>query len=158
MNPIVIGFLRLFLVLVVVGTVLAQVLIPIVASDMGEQYWEVEPLALPYSVAGIVVVLCVQVAVVAIWRLLTLVARGEVFSEASRSWVNIIIGTGAVVAVIGVGAGAHLGFGAHIGGPLVGLLFLGSLVGGATFVLLMMVMRGLLDSATADRDELAEVI
>lgn len=158
MNKTMIGFLRLFLVLVVAAGLLAQILIPIAASELGEQYWEVAPLVLPYSIAGIIAVLCFQIAVVAIWRLLTFTARGEVFSEASRTWVNAIIGTGTVIAVIGAGAGAHLGFGAQIGGPLVGLLFLGSVIGGVTFVLLMTVMRGLLDTATANRDELTVVI
>ncbi len=44
------------------------------------------------------------------------------------------------------------------GGPSVVLGLAACLVGGLAFVLLMIVMRGLLESAIADRTELDEVI
>ena len=158
MNRVAIALLRLLLVLMFMGAVGGQVLIPLMAAGFGQRYWEVSPLVVPFALAGVLGVLGFQVALVAIWRLLTLVKNGDVFSRRARTWVNVIIVAGGVAAAIGAGAGAYLTLAVQIGGPMVVLLFLGSLAGGAAFVLLMLVMRGLLDSATADRDELAEVI
>ena len=152
------GILRIVLALVVLGTLLAQLLIPLIAHSYGEEYWEVTPLVIPFSLIGIFAVVCFQVAVVAVWKLLTYVAREEVFSRKARSWVNVIIGSGAVAAALVAGASAYLGLVAQIGGPGVMLTMVGSIVAGAAFVLLMLVMRGLLDNASASRRELAEVI
>ena len=52
----------------------------------------------------------------------------------------------------------HLLFVVGVGGPGVVLGLAACLVGGLAFVLLMVVMRGLLESAIADRTELDEVI
>ena len=150
--------LRIVLALIVMGTLLVQLLIPFIVHGYGAIYWEVTPLVIPFAIVGIATVACFQVAVVAVWRLLSFVARDEVFSRRARSWVNVVMWSGAIAAVLAAGASAYLGLVAQIGGALVMLALVGAVVGGAAFVLLMLVMRGLLDSATADRDELAEVI
>ncbi len=158
MTRLLIVFLRIALVLIFAGALLGQVLVPVVASGYGEQYWEVEPLVVPYSIAGIAALACFEAALVAVWMLLTLVGSGAVFSGRAYKWVDTIAVSGGVAALLCAAVGAHLVFGAQIGGPPAGMLLLGSLVGGAAFVLLIAVMRGLLQSATADRRELAEVI
>ena len=152
------GVLRLLLVLIFAGALLGQVLVPVIAHSYGQEYWEVEPLVVPYAAAGIAALVCFEVAIVAVWVLLGLVASGEVFTGRALRWVDAIIASGALAAALCAGVGAHLTMVAGIGGPPALLLLLGSLVGGAAFVLLMIVMRGLLETATADRRELTEVI
>jgi hypothetical protein len=100
--------------------------------------------------------LCVQVVVVAVWRLLGMVAADRIFSEDAFRWVDLILGA------IAVGWTVWLGFGVLVmvtsdepGNPLaVGILGLAITVAG----LLMLVMRALLRQATALRADMDAVI
>ncbi|WP_084631207.1 DUF2975 domain-containing protein [Demequina aestuarii] len=158
MNSPVRGTLRLLLVLLFLGAVGGQALVPLAASVMGEDYPEVDHLVLPYSIAGIAAIACFQVAIVVVWRLLTMAATGEVFTAKALRWVEVIAWSGAIAALICGGVTSHMMVAENIGGPPAIFLWIGSLVGGTAFVLLMVVMRGLLAVAIADRSELAEVI
>ena len=72
MNMIVIRLLRVALVVFLLGTVLAQVLLPVFASYEGTIFPEVAYLVVPYSVAGILFIGCGQVALLVVWRLLSI--------------------------------------------------------------------------------------
>jgi Protein of unknown function (DUF2975) len=157
MNKLVIRLLRITLVVLLLGSVLAYLLVPVFASEEGKVFPEVAYLVVPYSVAGILVIACGQVALVAIWRLLSLVSGGVIFTRRSLRWVDVITLCGAVATALNAGVWIHL-LTVHGGGPGIILWLVASLAGGVTFVLLMIVMRGLLESAIADRAELAEVI
>jgi len=150
--------LRVALVILLLGTVLAQVLVPVVASQEARIFPEVEYLAVPYSVALILVIACVQVALLVVWRLLSMVDGGVIFTRGALRWVDAIIACAVVATVLSIGVLIHLGFIVDAGGPLVALGLPATLAGGLAFVLLMIVMRGLLESAIADRTELDEVI
>ena len=97
-------------------------------------------------------------ALLAVWRLLSLVDRGVIFTSRALRWVDVITACAAVATVLSAGVWIHmLGFVPGGGGPMV--YYLGACVaGGLAFVLLMVVMRSLLESAIADRTELDEVI
>ena len=150
--------LRVALVVLLLGTVLAQVLVPVLASQEARIFPEVAYLAVPYSVALILVIVCVQVALLVVWRLLSMVDGGVIFTRGALRWVDVIIGCAVVATVLCAGPLIHLLFVVDAGGPLVALGLPATLAGGLAFVLLMIVMRGLLESAIADRTELDEVI
>lgn len=158
MNKLVRQLLHGALILLLLGSVLAQVLVPVFASQMGTRFPEVAHLVVPYSVAAILFIGCGQVALFAVWRLVSLVDGGVIFTRRAVRWVQIITACGAVATVLSAGVLIHmLGFVPGGGGPAI--YYLGAVVvGGVAFVLLMVVMRGLLESAIAHRAELDEVI
>jgi hypothetical protein len=158
MNMLVGRLLRVALVVLLLGTVLAQVLLPVIASEEGGIYPELAYLVVPYSVAGILAIACGQVALLAVWRLLSMVNGGVIFTRRALRWVDVITACAAVAAVLWAGPMIHLLFFVGVGGPGVVLGLAACLAGGLAFVLLMVVMRGLLESAIADRTELDEVI
>ena len=101
-------------------------------------------------------VLCTQVVVVCIWRLLSMVRDGRIFSEDSLKWVHAIVWAIAAAWVVLVGVFLLVGFNADDPGlPMV--LFL-LVVCGAVLGLLMVVMRALLRQATTLRTDMESVI
>ena len=150
--------LRVALVVLLLGTVIAQVLLPVLASEEGRIFPEVAYLVVPYSVAAILFIGCGQVALLVVWRLLSMVDGGVIFTRRALRWVDVITACAAIATVLSAGVLIHmLGFVPGGGGPMIYYLA-ASIVGGLAFVLLMVVMRGLLESAIADRTELDEVI
>ena len=149
--------LRVALVVLLLGTVLVQVLLPVFASDEGRIFPEVAYLVVPYSVAAILFIGCGQVALLAVWRLLSMVNGGVIFTRRALRWVDVITACGAVATVLCAGVLIHLLFFVGFGGIL--FYYVGAgVAGGLAFVLLMVVKRGQLESAIADRTELDEVI
>ena len=150
--------LRVALVVLLLGSVFAQSIVPVYASQVGTTFPEVAYLVDPYSVAAILFIACGQVALMVVWRLLSMVGGGVIFTRSALRWVDVIIVCGAVATVLSAGVMVHmLGFVPGGGGPTA-VFVAASVVGGLAFVLLMVVMRGLLESAIADRTELDEVI
>ncbi len=146
--------LRVALVVLLLGTVLAQVLVPVQATMVGTTFPEVAYLVVPYSVAAILFIACVQVALLVVLRLLSLIDSGVIFSRRALRWVDVIIACAVVATVLSVGVLAHmLGFVPGGGGPM-SLYTVACIAGGLAFVLLMVVIRGLLESVIADRTEL----
>ena len=137
---------------------LAQVLVPLFASETGTRFPKVAYLVVPYSVAAILFIACGQVSLIAVWRLVSLVGGGVIFTPRAVRWVNVITTCGAVATALCVGVLIHmLAFVPGGGGPMIYYLA-ATLAAGVAFVLLMVIMRGLLESAIADRTELEEVI
>lgn len=151
------NLLRVLLVMLLLGTVLAQVLLPVLGSQEGQLYPELAYLVVPYSLVGILVIGCVQVALAVIGRLLSMVGGGVIFTGRALRWVDVITACAAVATVLSAGVMIHLLFVVGVGGPII-LWLPPTLIGGLAFVLLMIVMRGLLELAIADRSELDEVI
>ena len=149
--------LRIALVVLLLGTVLAQVLVPVFATAVGKTFPEVAYLVVPYSVAAILFIGCGQVALLAVWRLLSMVNGEVIFTRRALRWVDVITACAVVATVLSAGPMIHLLFFVGVGGPLI-LWLAACVAGGLAFVLLMVVMRGLLVSAIADRAELDEVI
>ncbi|KRE26911.1 hypothetical protein ASG82_10400 [Mycobacterium sp. Soil538] len=110
----------------------------------------------PMTAISVFLVLCVQIVVVATWRLLTLVRDDRIFTARSLVWVDAIIG--AVVAGWSVFFGLFLYVGVQATDPGLPLLMFLLLVGGAVLGLLIVVMRELLRQATTLRDDMDAVI
>lgn len=158
MNRVVVFLLRVALIVLVLGALLAQVLVPIQATLIGAQYPEVADLAVPYSVAAILALTCVEVSLGAIWHLVSISAADRIFDVRALKWVNAIVTCAATATVLAVGVMVHLVLIVQVGGAGVFLFLMASVAVGATAVLLTAVMRRLLKAAIADRAELAEVI
>jgi len=158
MSRTLVNTLRALLVLVAVGVLLALVLAPMVASEVGGQYPEVAELVTPYSVIAILALLIVEVALVAVWHLLTLASRDQAFDPLALRSVGLLAWCACAVTVLVAAVFGHLTFGAKVGGPLVFLGLVGSVIAGAALTLLLVVLRELLRSAVADRQELTGVI
>jgi len=157
MDRLVIRLLRLSLVVLLFGSVLAQLLVPVTASGAARTFPEVGYLVVPYSVAGILVIACGQVALLVVWRLLSMISGGVIFTRRALRWVDAITICGAVATILNAGVWIHL-LTVHGGGPGIILWLVAGTACGMAFVLLMVVMRGLLEAAIADRTELDAVI
>jgi hypothetical protein len=170
MGSLALQALRVALAVVLAGTLYVQlVIVPLLAVDLqgsegpllgGTQLPVLAVVFLAIVVLGMVTV---QVTVVCVWRLLTMVRRGTVFSRAAFRYVDIVIGA--------IGAASVLVFGIAVvlapGGvaPGIVLLICGAAVMVAGMALVVLVMRMLLAQAIARdaeaqhlRAELDEVI
>ncbi len=154
MSQLVIRALRALLILIALGALGAQIVIVVVVTTHAE--FEVASRAMAYSVLGVAAIACVEVALVALWVLLSMVRRGAIFDERAFRWVDVISVAGLVAAVLVAAFCVHVG--EIDDAPGLVLIGLGVAVGGAAFALLMFVMRGLLRSATVFRRELDEVV
>ncbi|WP_026313905.1 DUF2975 domain-containing protein [Actinomadura flavalba] len=110
----------------------------------------------PATAVTVFWVVCVQVVIVATWRLLTLVRDDRIFTEASLVWVDVIVWAFAAGWSVLVAVFVYVGVNADDPGlPMVlFLLTTGVTVGG----LLMIVMRALLRRATTLRTDMEAVI
>ena len=110
----------------------------------------------PLTAVTVFWVLCIQVVIVATWKLLSMVKDDRIFSEASLAWVDAIVWAIVAAWVVLLGVFLYVGFNADDPGmPL--LLFL-MVVGIAVLGLLMVVMRALLRQATTLRTDMEAVI
>ncbi|MGQ0843090.1 MAG: DUF2975 domain-containing protein [Sporichthyaceae bacterium] len=149
--------LRAFLVVLFLVLVMLQTLsLPGQFRHMAREEPDLAYLRWTFTAVAVFLVLCAQVVIVCIWRLLGLVTRDRIFHEAAFAWVNAIIGAIAAAWAVLVGLLVYVGFRADDpGGPI--LLFLLT-VGVGVVGLLMVVMRALLRQATALRTDLEAVI
>jgi hypothetical protein len=99
MGKLTVGALRVVLVVVLAGTALVQALMVwtlVTGSDP-------EDGSLPLTALRVITILgmvSVQVAVVSVWRLVTMVRRGTVFSHAAFRYVDIMIGAIVAAALV----------------------------------------------------------
>jgi len=150
---------RIVLGIIAVGCVGIQViLLPELVRETAESDPWALRFAIPYAWAAALAVACLEVGLVAVWVLLGKVRRGAIFSTNSFTWVNAIIIAASIATAIIAGVLVwHLGVEGQ--GPPGLILMMGSAaVGGTAFVLLMLVMRRLLEQATALQSELNEVV
>jgi hypothetical protein len=149
--------LRVFLVLLFGILVLFQVMsLPGQFAHMAEESPDLAYLRWPLTAVSVFWVLCVQVVIVSTWKLLTLVKKDRIFSEASLVWVDAIVWSIVAAWAVLVGVFLYVGFNADDPGlPL--LLFL-MVVGLTVLGLLMVVMRALLRQATTLRTDMEAVI
>ena len=155
--------LRVVIALSLVGSVVVQaVMLPLLwvdFSNAGVPLWGRVILTV-IAAAG---VLTMQVFAVCVWRLLTLVRLGSVFSNAAFRYIDVIIGAIAAASVLAFVLAVVLAPG-ELAPGLVGLICGASLVL-AGMALLVVVMRRLLVQAVeretevrALRSELEEVV
>lgn len=150
--------LRTVLALALAGTLLVQVvMVPLLAVDLGEFGAGIEAVRIPVTVIAILGIVALQVVMVCVWRLVTMVRRGTVFSSAAFRYVDVVIGAVAAAALLIFGLGVVLAPGEDVAPGMVLLIGgAGLLVAGVALVVL--VMRKLLGQATGMATELDEVI
>lgn len=153
MGNLTIYILRAVIAISLAGSLVVQtVLLPLIWADL-------EGEAMPARIGFVVIlglgVLTMQVFAVCVWRLLTLVRRGAVFSQRAFRYVDVIIGAIAAAAVLTFSLAVLLAPGGVAPG-IVGLICGAScvLMGMA---LLVVVMRRLLVQAI-DRDAEARAL
>lgn len=158
MNKVTIVVLKVIIALCLAGSLFVEgFMLPLVWMELGgpEDY---VPLSqrLPFVLIIGGGVICLQVFAVCVWRLLTFVRRGSVFTQASFRYVDVIIGAILVAGLLVFGL-AVLFAPTDLAPGVVGLICgLALVLGGVA--LLVRVMRQLLVQATALRTELDEVI
>ena len=160
-NPTVLA-LRIVIALVLAGSLFVQVvMVPLFWADLDGATASVRISVVTIVVLGIV---CVQVTAVCVWRLLTMVRRGTVFSDAAFGFVDVICGAIVVASLLAFALGVVLAPGEDMA-PGVVLLIGGFGVCEAGVALIVRVLRLLLAQAVARdveaqhlRAELDEVI
>ncbi|NMH79016.1 DUF2975 domain-containing protein [Pseudonocardia xinjiangensis] len=149
--------LRVFLVLLFVVLVPFETLsLPGQFAHMAEESPDLAYLRWPLTAVTVFWVVCVQVVIVATWKLLTMVKKDRIFSDASLVWVDAIVW--AIVAAWVVLLGVFLYFGFKADDPGLPVLLFLMLTGIAVVGLLMVVMRALLRQATTLRTDMEAVI
>lgn len=153
--------LRGVIVLALAGSLVVQALVvPLLWLDLDGARPSVRVPLVAIAVLG---VLTLQVTGVCIWRLLTMVRRGTVFSHAAFRYVDLVIGAIAAAAVLVFAIAVVAAYsnrttpGDEVAPGLVGLVCgLALVVGGVALVVL--VLRALLAQAVALRTELDAVV
>lgn len=149
--------LRIFLVLLFgILIVLQTISLPAEFAFMAQESPDLAYLRWPLTAVSVFCLLCVQVVIVATWKLLTLVKNDRIFSEASLAWVDAIVWAIVAAWVVLLGVFLYVGFNAD--DPAPPLLLILMLTGVAVVGLLMVVMRALLRQATTLRTDMDSVI
>ncbi|MET0789395.1 MAG: DUF2975 domain-containing protein [Cellulomonas sp.] len=157
--------LRGLIVLMFAGMLFLQVMLfPLLGIDIAEEAPDLVFLRWAVVVIGILGVLTVEVALVCVWRLLTMVKRDTVFSTAAFRFVDVIIGSAVAATLLAVALSFVLAPGEAVAPGIVMVVVIAG-VGTAGIALLVLVLRVLLakavaldTTATTLRAELDEVI
>ena len=142
--------LRIVLAMALTGSVLVQaVMVPLLATDLDEDFSsDVADLRTPLIVITLLGIVIIQVTLVCVWRLLTMVRRGTVFSPAAFRYVDVVIGAIAAASLLTFGLGVVLAPGEAVPPGMV-LLIGGAAVLIAGVALIVVVLRMLLAQAVA---------
>ncbi|MCX2971137.1 DUF2975 domain-containing protein [Streptomyces sp. TRM70308] len=157
--------LRVVLVVLLAGSVFVQaVMVPLLAVDLEELDGQLAHLRTPILALVFLGIVTVQVVLVCVWRLVTMVRRGTVFSHAAFRYVHVVIGAIVAAALLLFALAVLLAPGEAVA-PGVVLLMCGAVVAVLGVALIVLVLRMLLAQAVARdveaarmRAELAEVI
>ncbi|MDR6687962.1 hypothetical protein J2Y41_003540 [Arthrobacter sp. 1088] len=149
MGKLAILALRVVIAMVLAGSLFVQVwMVPLFSADLVEAGAPDGP-RIALVVIVVLGILCVQVVAVCVWRLLTMVRRGTVFSHAAFRFVDVIFGAVSVAAVLMFGIAVILAPGDIAPGIVLLICGAALMIGGVA--LLVLVLRALLAQAV-DRD------
>jgi hypothetical protein len=157
--------LRAVLVVLGAGSVFVQtVMVPLLVMDLEGIDPDLAHLRTSVPVITVLGVVTVQVVLVCVWRLVTMMRRGTVFSHAAFRYVHIVIGAFVAAAALVFALAVVLAPGEAVA-PGVVLLICGVVVAILGVALIVLVLRMLLAQAVARdveaakmRAELEEVI
>lgn len=148
---------------VLIGALLALLVtcqifvVPAVAAQSAWRYHEIAYLQVPGIIVGILFLICVQVVLVCVWRLLSLVRRDAIFSERAFPDVDVSLGAvGFATLLVAVTLVTFMVTGVE-NASITLLCVLGLVVGGG-LSLLIVVLRGLLKKAWQLEQDLSEVV
>jgi hypothetical protein len=145
--------LRTVIALMLAGSLFVQlVMVPLLAVDMRQLSPEFGYLRAPILVIAVLGVVTIQVTLVCVWRLVTMVRRGTVFSAAAFRYVDVVIGAAVAAALLTFGLAVVLAPGEAVA-PGIVLLICGAALGVLGVALVVLVMRTLLAQAVARDDE-----
>jgi Protein of unknown function (DUF2975) len=152
MGTLTLRALRIVLAVALAGSLFVQaVMVPLLARDLREDFGsDVADVRVPVIVIVLLGIVTIQVSMVCVWRLLTMVRRGTVFSHGAFRYVDIVIGAIAVASLLMFALGVVLAPGEAVA-PGVVLLIGGAAVLIAGVALIVVVLRMLLAQAV-DRD------
>ncbi|MFF3845315.1 DUF2975 domain-containing protein [Streptomyces sp. NPDC002328] len=141
--------LRAVLVVLLVGSVFVQaVMVPLLAGDLKGVDADLAYPPAAYLVTVVLVIVAAQVVLVCVWRLVTMVRCGTVFSLAAFRYVHIVMGAFVAAALLMFTLGVLLAPGEAVA-PGVVLLIGGVVVALLGVALLVLVLRMLLAQAVA---------
>jgi hypothetical protein len=157
--------LRAVIGMLLAGSVFVQaVMVPLLAEDFRGADPDLVAARVPVLVIVVLGVVAAQVVLVCVWRLVTMVRRGTVFSHGAFRYVHIVLGAFVAAALLVFALGVVLAPGEAVA-PGVVLLLGGAGVAVLGVALIVLVLRMLLAQAVARdieaarmRAELAEVI
>lgn len=148
---------------VVIGALLALLVVcqvfvvPAVAETSAVRYGEIAYLRVPGIIVGTLFLLCVQVVLLCVWRLLSLVRADSIFGDGAFRYVDLSLGAvGFATLMVLVALVTLLATGFST--PSVTLLCILGVVVGLGLTLLILVLRGLLRKATQLEHDLSEVV
>lgn len=150
MGKVTVLALRIVLALVLAGSAFVQaVMVPLLATDLEQDFSsDVADVRAPLLLITVLGIIAIQVTLICVWRLLTMVRRGTVFSNAAFRYVDVVIGAITVASLLLFGLGAVLAPGEAVPPEMV-LLIGGAAVLVAGIALIVLVMRMLLAQAVA---------
>ena len=141
--------LRIVLAMVLAGSLFVQaVMVPLLATDLNEDFGsDVADVSVPLIVITVLGIVTIQVTAVCVWRLVTMVRRGTVFSHAAFRYVDVVIGAVAAASPSPSDSASS----SHRARPWPGVVLL---IGGLAVIvagvaLIVLVMRMLLAQAVA---------
>lgn len=142
--------LRGVLAVALAGSVFVQaVMVPLLAVDLDEDFNpDVAAVRVPIIVIVLLGIVLTQVVMLCVWRLLTMVRAGTVFSPGAFRFVDVVIGAIAAASALTFALGAVLAPG-EAAAPGAVLLIGGLAVLIAGVALVVVVMRMLLAQAVA---------
>ncbi|GII85704.1 transporter [Sphaerisporangium siamense] len=165
MGKLTVLVLRAVLVALLAGSVFMQaVMAPLMATDLEEIDPAFAPLRVPFLVIAVLGIVMVEVVLFCVWRLVSMVARGTVFSHAAFRYVDIVIGAVVAAALLMAALAFLLAPGEAVPPGMI-LMMGGAMVAIFGVALIVLVLRMLLAQAVARdieatrmRAELDEVI
>lgn len=148
--------LRIVLVALLAGSLFVQaVMVPLLAIDMRELDADIAYVRTPFLVLVVLGVVMVQVVLVCVWRLVTMVRRGTVFSRPSFRHVDVVIGAIVAAALLVFGFAVLLA--PTEVAPGIVLLVCGASLAVLGLALVVLVLRMLLAQAIARDVEAAQL-
>ncbi|MER7107244.1 DUF2975 domain-containing protein [Streptomyces sp. NPDC000229] len=149
--------LRAVLVVLLAGSVFVQaVMVPLLAVDLKGLNPDYAYLRTPILLITVLGVLTVQVVMVSVWRLVTMVRRGTVFSHAAFRYVDVVIGAFVAASLVVFALAVVLAPGEAVA-PGVVLLVCGASLAVLGVALIVLVLRMLLGQAVARDVEAARM-
>lgn len=147
------------LIAVMIGAlVVCQIfVVPWVAAQSAWRYHEIDYLQVPGIVIGILFLVCVQVVMVCVWRLLSLVGKDAIFSERAFPDVDVSLGSVGFATLLVLVTLVTL-TASGVSNASITLLCILGIVVGVGLSLLIVVLRGLLRKAYQLELDLSEVV
>lgn len=162
MGSVAVVVLKVVLACALTGSLFVQcVMVPLLWADLDDAPTGVR---VPLVVIVVLGIGCLQVVAVCLWRLLTMVRRGTVFSRTAFRYVDIVIGATASGAALTFALAVVLAPGESAAPGVVGLICGVSLVVGGVALLVLVLRMLLVQAAETDarardlQSELDEVI